>query len=134
MGALAIPKPEVPDTRHERVWSTRRRVPHSSLILVLEARGDEDGLFQELGLRAAYRLRRATQAVLGLLDTPPVHELDRLSLEPPPPPPHSESSPRRREIMAPGRSPARPPWTAPADPSHRLPGGVDQDDLPAFYH
>ena len=28
------------------------------MILVLETRGDEGGLFQELGLRAAYRLRR----------------------------------------------------------------------------
>lgn len=78
---------------------------------------------------------RAATAALGLLVTPPARELDRLSLEPPPPPPQrSESSPRQREIMAPGRSPARPPWTTPADASHRLPGGVDQDELPAFYH
>ena len=62
---------------------------------------------------------RAAMAALGLLDTPPARELDRLSLEPPPPPPRSESSPRQREIMAPGRSPARPPWTSAASAAGR---------------
>jgi hypothetical protein len=33
-------------------------MPLSSLMLVLEARGEEGGLFQELGSRAVYHLRR----------------------------------------------------------------------------
>ena len=44
--------------------------------------------------------------------------------------------PRERETMAPGRSPPRPPWheATPVSPGLRLPRGLAEDDLPAFYH
>ena len=44
--------------------------------------------------------------------------------------------PRERETMAPGRSPPRPPWHAPTrvNPDLRLPRGLAEDELPAFYH
>ena len=41
---------------------------------------------------------------------------------------------RQYETMKGGRSPARPAWHAPTAPSHRLPGAVEEHELPPFYH